>query len=103
MRLRKSRQLTKVLSELLRYREEWRYGYDLSQSTGLQSGTLYPILMELAEQHLLDASWESVETSKRARHIYKLTSEGAHFARTLVYSSASEPMRVPALDGVMAL
>nr|BFE73636.1 hypothetical protein GCM10020092_069370 [Actinoplanes digitatis] len=35
-----------------------RYGYDLSRETGLASGTLYPILMRLAAQHLLDAGWE---------------------------------------------
>ncbi len=35
----------------------WRYGYDLSKETGLKSGTLYPLLIRLSDQGLLEAEW----------------------------------------------
>ena len=56
MRIRKSPQTVLLLAELLQAPREWRYGYDLSRSTGLKSGTLYPILMRLAEHRLLETS-----------------------------------------------
>jgi DNA-binding PadR family transcriptional regulator len=60
----------------------WRYGYDLSKETGLASGTLYPILMRLTEQKLLETAWEpSDEPGRPPRHIYRLTADGAVLAR----------------------
>ncbi|GGK88928.1 PadR family transcriptional regulator [Deinococcus radiotolerans] len=58
------------------------YGYDLSKSTGLKSGTLYPILQRLHEQGHLDAQWEqSPHPGKPPRHIYRLTQSGLQLAR----------------------
>lgn len=54
----------------------WRYGYDISRNTGLKSGTLYPILMRLADHRLLQTSWERAETGEPPRHLYKLTEDG---------------------------
>ena len=31
----------------------WRYGYDLCQQLGLKAGSMYPILMRLADRELL--------------------------------------------------
>ena len=31
---------------------EWRYGYELGLEVGLQSGSLYPILLRLADREL---------------------------------------------------
>ena len=56
MKLRKSPQTTLVLAEFLQCEQEWRYGYDISRNTGLKSGTLYPILMRLAEHQMLETS-----------------------------------------------
>jgi PadR family transcriptional regulator PadR len=36
----------------------WRHGYGLAQETSLKSGTLYPILIRLADWGLGEASWE---------------------------------------------
>ena len=36
----------------------WRHGYDIARETGVKSGTLYPILIRLADRGLLEASWE---------------------------------------------
>jgi DNA-binding PadR family transcriptional regulator len=81
MRLRKSPQTISLLAELLQAPREWRYGYELSRSTGLKSGTLYPILMRLAEHRLLETSWENVEAGRPPRHLYKLTGDGLRYAR----------------------
>ena len=83
MTLRRSPQTVQLLAELLTSPQEWRYGYDLSRNTGLKSGTLYPILMRLAERGLLETSWETVEAGRPPRHLYKLTGEGLRIFTTL--------------------
>jgi DNA-binding PadR family transcriptional regulator len=35
----------------------WRYGYALCQELNLKAGTLYPILMRLADRGLLETAW----------------------------------------------
>ena len=81
MRLRRTPQTGLVLAELLRAPLEWRYGYDLSRDTGLKSGTLYPFLMRLAENRVLETSWEAAESGRPPRHLYKLTGDGLRYAR----------------------
>jgi DNA-binding PadR family transcriptional regulator len=68
-----------VLLELAREPALERYGYDLARSTGLASGTLYPILVRLEERGLLDARWELGEG--RPRHVYRLTAAGLEAAQ----------------------
>jgi PadR family transcriptional regulator, regulatory protein PadR len=59
----------------------WRYGYELGAEVGLKSGSLYPILMRLAERGLLEARWEDEPPPGRpARHLYRLTAEGLSVA-----------------------
>ena len=59
----------------------WRHGYDLAQQTGLKSGTLYPILVRLADRQIVEARWEEGEPAGRPRrHLYRLTSEGFEVA-----------------------
>jgi PadR family transcriptional regulator, regulatory protein PadR len=79
--MRATRQTLDVLAAFLDAPRSWQYGYDLSRETGLKSGTLYPILMRLEENGLLDARWETNETGKPPRHMYRLTSQGLHYAR----------------------
>ena len=79
--LRLSPQTLSVLDAFLEAPKEWRYGYDISRDTGLKSGTLYPILMRMAERELLETSWETVEEGKPPRHLYRLTPDGMQFAR----------------------
>jgi PadR family transcriptional regulator PadR len=43
-------QTVRVLDAFLENPKGWKYGYDISRTTGLKSGTLYPILIRLAEQ-----------------------------------------------------
>ena len=80
MKLRKSSQTLLVLAEFLQSPRNWRYGYDISKNTGLKSGTLYPILMRLAERELLQTCWEAVEEGRPPRHMYRLTSGGLQYA-----------------------
>ncbi|HEX7656754.1 MAG TPA: PadR family transcriptional regulator [Sphingomonas sp.] len=62
--------------------QEWRHGYDLIKETGLLSGTLYPLLMRMTEQGLVDAEWrEPVQQGRPARHVYRLTAEGIALAQ----------------------
>src|SRR5207245_9563713 len=48
-----------VLAALCAEPSVWRHGYTLAKQTGLKSGTLYPILMRLADPGLVEASWEA--------------------------------------------
>jgi PadR family transcriptional regulator len=82
----RSRQTGLVLAAFLEQPAAWRHGYDLSKQTGLQSGTLYPILMRLAEQGFLEHTWEPADTIGRPpRHVYRLTAPGVAAARDLVH------------------
>jgi PadR family transcriptional regulator, regulatory protein PadR len=81
MKLRLSPQTLLVLDAFLHQADDWKYGYDLSRVTGLKSGTLYPILMRLADRKLLETQWETAEPGKPPRHMYRFTPEGLRFAR----------------------
>ncbi|HLL68184.1 MAG TPA: PadR family transcriptional regulator [Micromonosporaceae bacterium] len=84
-----SPQTLRVFTALLDEPSRWRYGYDLSRETGLASGTLYPILMRLSQQELLDTGWEpSDEPGRPPRHTYRLTAAGAALARERVAAAA---------------
>ena len=55
----------------------WRHGSDVGLLTGLKAGSLYPILIRLADRELLEARRESVPPPGRpARHLYRLTPAG---------------------------
>ena len=80
--VRKSAQTLSLVEALLQHPAEWRYGYDLSRETELKSGTMYPILMRLAEKSLLETRWEEASVPGRPpRHMYRLTAQGQKWAR----------------------
>src|SRR5579859_43008 len=71
-----------VLDALTRRPRDWQYGYELSQSTELKSGTLYPLLMRLSDRGLLESHWQpAAQPGRPPRHVYRLTAAGASFAR----------------------
>ena len=81
-----SPQTLKLLDALLERPGIWYHGYDLSRRTGLRSGTLYPILLRLADQGLLESRWEGPERPGRPpRHVYRLTTAGAEVAAALLH------------------
>ena len=79
-----SPQTVAVLSALAANREGWSHGYELCRSLGLKAGTVYPILIRLAERRLLETAWErDVPPGRPARHLYRLSAEGADMAAEL--------------------
>jgi PadR family transcriptional regulator PadR len=81
--------MIRVLRALAADPTRWRYGYDLGHEVDLKSGSLYPILVRLADRGLLEASWEPSVQGKPPRHLYRLTTAGmAVLAATPVPSPA---------------
>lgn len=88
-----SAQTRNVLQALLTRPAEWRYGYELSKLSGLSSGTLYPLLIRLHERGLLEAQWiEPDRPGRPPRHAYRLSTEGAAFARALDLEAETSPL-----------
>lgn len=78
---RPSKQMLILLEALSARSQEWRHGYDLMKETGLLSGTLYPLLMRMTDQGLVEAEWrEPAQPGRPARHAYRLTAEGVALA-----------------------
>ena len=91
-----------LLEALSKRPRAWQYGYELSQITGLQSGTLYPILMRLCDRGLLESQWKAAaQPGRPPRHVYRLTAAGTAFARRAIPADAG-PQRRPAPDGEFA-
>lgn len=73
-----------LLQALTVQRQEWRHGYDLMKETGLASGTLYPLLMRMTDQGLVESEWrEPAQPGRPARHAYRLTATGLALAVSL--------------------
>jgi PadR family transcriptional regulator PadR len=54
------------------------------KETGLLSGTLYPLLMRMTDNGLVEAEWrEPAQPGRPARHAYRLTAEGLALALAL--------------------
>ncbi|MCW2505389.1 MAG: transcriptional regulator, PadR-like family, partial [Actinomycetia bacterium] len=71
-----SAQAISVLQALAADPGRWRYGYDLGTDLGLKSGSLYPILVRLADRGLLEATWEQGLPGRPPRHLYRITTAG---------------------------
>jgi PadR family transcriptional regulator PadR len=96
-----SRQTRALLATFLDRSQTWRHGYDLSKETALKSGTLYPVLMRLSEQGLLESRWQDPERpGLPPRHVYRLTSSGLAFAREQARADAASAVGDP--SGVLA-
>ena len=93
-----SPQTLRVFEALLEAPGAWQHGYTLSKRTGLKSGTLYPLLIRLAERHLLEARWQPpARPGLPPRHAYRLTAVGHRAALARVAAEArSKPAPGPA-------
>jgi DNA-binding PadR family transcriptional regulator len=70
----------------------WRYGYDLCTELGIRPGSMYPILIRLADRGLLEAGWEGrPEPGRPARHLYRLSAAGHAYAASVAAASAAAP------------
>jgi DNA-binding PadR family transcriptional regulator len=90
-----SAQMVRVLSALAAVPTRWRYGYELATEVHLKSGSLYPILVRLADRGLLETSWEDGPPGRPPRHLYRLTPTGRKYVAGLeavrVQRAASRP------------
>ena len=92
-----SAQTLSVLAALCEQPSQWQHGYALAKQTGLKSGTLYPILIRLADRSLVEARWQDEpQPGRPRRHLYRLTAEGLASAAGAL-ASAAEP--TPARTG----
>jgi PadR family transcriptional regulator, regulatory protein PadR len=92
-----SAQTLAVLATLAARPSEWRHGYDMARETGLKSGTLYPILVRLADRKMIEACWEAGEPAGRPRrHLYRLTSDGLAAATAALATAAASGAANPA-------
>jgi PadR family transcriptional regulator PadR len=99
---RPSPQTARVLAALTQDPARWRYGYELGAEIGLASGSLYPILVRLADRDLLEAGWEPEPPEGRPRrHLYRLTAAGLAYAAAHLPARAAAPTRrsAPVLGG----
>jgi len=66
------------------------------KETGLSSGTLYPLLMRMTDQGLVEAEWHPPSQPGRPpRHAYRLTAAGVQLARDLLQDDGGAPRGVP--------
>jgi PadR family transcriptional regulator, regulatory protein PadR len=93
-----SAQTLAVLADLCATPSQWRHGYGIAKNTGLKSGTLYPVLIRLADRGLVEARWEDEQPAGRPRrHLYRLTPEGlAAATAALAQAPAAGSTRVGA-------
>jgi PadR family transcriptional regulator PadR len=58
-----------------------RYGFDIADKTGLQTGTVYPALRRLDMLGFVRSSWENEKVARReqrpARRYYEITRTGS--------------------------
>lgn len=86
--------LLRLLSE---QPQQWRHGYDLMKQAGLLSGTLYPLLMRMGDQGLVEAQWqEPTQPGRPPRHAYRLTGAGLALAREIADGAPDPSAAVPA-------
>ena len=75
-------QTKNVLSALLEQGSRGAHGYEIMHRVGIKSGTLYPILIRLADQQFVEAEWqESRVPGRPPRQVYRLTASGLELAR----------------------
>jgi DNA-binding PadR family transcriptional regulator len=86
---RPSAQTVAVVLALAEDPTAWRYGYQLCQQLGIKPGSLYPILMRLADRGQLEATWDTeVPAGRPPRHLYRLTGPGLALASELAAEAA---------------
>ena len=101
-----SAQTLSVLAVLCDQPSQWQHGYALAKQTGLKSGTLYPILIRLADRGLVEACWQDEPAPGRPRrHLYRLTAAGLARATEALASAArpkaAKAARTPAVRGAV--
>jgi PadR family transcriptional regulator, regulatory protein PadR len=97
---RPSPQTVAVLDALSAKRSDWSHGYDLCRALGLKAGTVYPILIRLAERGYVETAWEQeVPQGRPPRHLYRLSAAGAEQVHELRRAEAQRTSRRSRLAG----
>ena len=65
-----------TLLDILAAEAGWLHGYSLMKATGLASGTLYPLLIRLADEGLVEPRWQEPVKGRPPRHAYRITVAG---------------------------
>src|SRR5262245_21351481 len=100
---RPSPQTVAVLDALAADPTGWNHGYELCRDLGLKAGTVYPILIRLAERGLVETAWEDeVPQGRPPRHLYRLSAAGAEHVRELRRAEARRTARRPGVTGRLA-
>jgi DNA-binding PadR family transcriptional regulator len=85
-----------VLACLATAGSEWSYGLEVAERTGLKSGSLYPILIRLAERGLLESRWiEPAAPGRPPRHAYRLLPAGR-----AVLAAVDAPRATPTREAI---
>ena len=91
---RPSKQMLMLLEAFAAKTQQWRHGYDLMKDTGLSSGTLYPLLMRMADKGLVEAEWrEPAQPGRPARHAYRLAAAGIALAQANAHPGRAFPSK----------
>jgi PadR family transcriptional regulator PadR len=104
---RPSAQTSAVILALAEAPTAWHYGYQLCRRLDLKAGSVYPILMRLADRGLLETAWErDTPAGRPPRHLYRLTGPGRALAGRLAAEAPARPAasrshvgRRPRLEG----
>jgi DNA-binding PadR family transcriptional regulator len=87
---RPSPQTIAVLLALADAPTAWRHGYTLCQQLDLKAGSVYPILMRLADRGMLETAWETDAPAGRPpRHLYRLSAAGLAWVTELTAPGAA--------------
>ena len=69
------------------------HGYDLCTRLGIKAGTMYPILMRLADRGHVETTWETdAPRGRPPRHLYRLSTAGGELVTDLTAKSATAPV-----------
>jgi PadR family transcriptional regulator PadR len=82
----------KVLRALFDEAATDHYGLALIERTGVQAGTLYPILSRLERNGWVEGEWENIDEAvagRRRRRYYRLTGVGEMEARKVLTDTAT--------------
>jgi PadR family transcriptional regulator PadR len=95
-----------VLSTFLEEPARSHYGRGILRDTGIQSGSLYPILHRLEDRGLVTAAWEDIQEAldegRRPRRLYTLDQDHLEAARDLIAEwqlAREEPGRTRVRNG----
>jgi PadR family transcriptional regulator PadR len=81
------------------------YGLEIGAMAGLPSGTIHPILARLEKAGWVDSRWEDVNPSEKGRprrRYYRLSPEGAEYARSALARASQRTAALRLRPGVVA-